>query len=305
MVGTFDVSASQTKCPNGEDYSPCKCRRYPSRELSDLTCENITLAQVSRLFRRTTPADLEDIDIFLSPCGSTAIIPADLFNSHRLKNIRIFCPYLSCKIGKHFLIVDPQAFRSSKNTTQSIHFYGWDMSRFDFQFLSGFKQITSITFYFMSKVDKANWASFPILESLISFSITKSTGLNEWTTFPPLAQGLGVLHLSSNEINDEAMDRILNWAIKYSSDTLITLLLVSNNLTHLPSQLSHFPKLWLLTTHRQMSGIELNQTGIVGVHKNTITSAPNNTAEMFSKNSNHFFFLSLLTIMPLLYYPHL
>ena len=121
------------------------------------------------------------------------------------------------------------------------------MSRLDFQFLSGFDQISEIDFSWSSNVNKADWTSFPPLSSLDYFKMVGSRGLNEWTAFPKIAKGLTLLYMYSDNIQDEAMNRILNWAVKYSADTLEILLIHENDLTEIPRQIASFQRLRLST----------------------------------------------------------
>ena len=59
------------------------------------------------------------------------------------------------------------------------------------------------------------------------------------------------------------MDRILNWTVQYSANTLETLILDENDLTIIPLQLrsSSFPKLQYISLNKQSSGIPLIPSG--------------------------------------------
>ena len=64
-----------------------------------------------------------------------------------------------------------------------------------------------------------------------------SKGLNDWTCFPPLNRGLDILELDFNDdIQGDAMDRILTWAEASSSKTLSVLHLDGNDLTTIEDQ---------------------------------------------------------------------
>ena len=261
-VGIFfvDPSSAQADCPNGEDYSPCTCGIYSFENKSFIKCQGTTLDQVASIFRRTTSADFDEFELSLPRDDQAAIfIPADLLNNHRVTD-NIF---IVLARNDYLLSVDPDAFRSSKNTIQSLSFQNVDMNGFDYQFLSGFNQLKSAELGYLRNVDKANWASFPSLPRLQSLDFYFSTGLNDWTTFPRLARGLSSLYLQVTDIQDEAMNRILNWAAQYSADTLEELWLTENDLTQIPRQLQVplFSKINVLGVHYQKRGISLIPNG--------------------------------------------
>ena len=202
---------------------------------------------------------MKEFNLRLSSEDANQTIPADLLNNHSAKLIQIYCPS-----SDYFFSLDPQAFLSSNYTMETIKFYNCDISLLDFYFLSGFEQLSGVYFSGMSNVHLANWLSFPSLPNLVDFNMYFSTGLNEWTAFPNLARGLSALLLYSNEIQDAAMNRILNWAAKYSADTLQTLRLNDNNITKIPVQLqvaSPFTKLQILSLQTQKTEIPLIPRG--------------------------------------------
>ena len=298
VLGIFvdSIHSAKVNCPNGEDYSPCSCGSWsPFIIPSSLSFDNIssnvecttgyraTLADVSNVFNRTAPSEIRGFMLYLytqSATDSRKIIPMDLLSNHRALSIDITCSSST----DMSIIINPQAFRSSRNTTRNFMFFFCDISRLSFNFLTGFVQITSILFSTTKHVDQANWASFPTsLPSLETFSISSSTGLNEWTIFPKLSRGLSRLSLHSNEIQDAAMDRIINWTVAYSVDTLESLGIESNNLTNIPSklQISSFPKLQYLNLDSQENGIRIIPRGSFGfAAPNYTLSADNNKIEI-------------------------
>ena len=190
----------------------------------------------------------------------TEIFPTDLLGNHRAGSIDIACPALlfSGEIG-FSLQLHPQAFHSSKNTTQTLFINFCDINGFDFDFLAGFDQLTRISFLTVQKIDHANWTSFPsTLSSLAELHISSSsTGLNDWTMFPQLSRGINILFLQSNDIQDDVINRILNWTLKYSANTLERLSLFNNDLETIPWQLSSFPSLQYINLKNQKIGFEV------------------------------------------------
>ena len=221
-----------------------------------MTCSEITLAEVSGIFKRKTPANLEGFVLDLSQSDPTKTIPMDLLSDHRTRVVEINCPS-----SDYFLMIDPQAFRSSKNTTESVNFFLCNMSRLDFDFLAGFDRITYTSFIGMSSFDQADWASFPLLPSLYWIFVYGSKGLNDWTTLPQLARGLTWLQLQASEIQDVAMDRILNWTLQSSADTLQNLIIDGNDLKNIPKQIPSFLKLQFLYMNDQRAGIPVIPSG--------------------------------------------
>ena len=141
------------QCPNGEDYFPCDCLdRDPPDSLPEIRCNNgSSVEQLVDLFNRTIPAEWKAIEIFfaLSPdANSGLVIPRDLLGDHRSHKIIAHVSYNTIYPIKF----DPQTFRSSKNTTEIFQLDFCDMSRLDFQFLSGFDQLSSLYIFIKLQV---------------------------------------------------------------------------------------------------------------------------------------------------------
>ena len=182
MVDIFIVDPANTQSdgPNGEDYFPCTCNEWGS-----VFCHNVTFDEIARVFRRTTPAYIYYFSLKPSLADANEMIPPDLLNNHRVTE------YLNiyCYSNGFSLRVDPQAFRSSKNTTESIHFHYCDTNGFNFQFLSGFDKLIEANFYRLSKVGLADWASFPTLANLyIEFVLRTRLDLTNGTIRPTFRQ---------------------------------------------------------------------------------------------------------------------
>ena len=127
---------NNNRCPNGEDYSPCFCSRVFAT-LPIVICQGATMAQVSSIFNRTIPADWDSFTIYLE--DRNEIIPIDFLGHHRINRLID----ITCGSSNNILLrADPQAFRSSRNTTKLIYFFHCDLSRLDFHFLYGFDQLT-------------------------------------------------------------------------------------------------------------------------------------------------------------------
>lgn len=262
------IAQADTSCPNGEDYSPCFC--YSGETV---TCQT-SLLSVADVFQRTTPANLTDFIIYLNEIALA--VPMDFLNNHQVTRQIYF------RGNNTLLRIDPDAFRSSKATVTSVKFEYCDTSRLDFDFLSGFENLSELNFKKVVNVGKANWASFPSpLPHLNSFTIEGSEGLNEWNTFPQLSQGLENIWLRSNDVGDLGLDGILNWTLKYSSNTLLNLDLSNNDITRFPWQLqdtSNIPNLKYTQLDSQKRGIPFLPT-----HCLNISTTPYTVNLIFNK----------------------
>ena len=164
----------------------------------------------------------------MSSSDANETIPADLLGGHRTANISLYCP----PEGNNLLRVDSEAFRASSFFTQVFYSFSCDLSRLDLQFLDGFKQLKEITIRYSSNVGWAKWGyAMPNLDKL---RVEGSTGLNEWTKFPKLTKGLRYVEVNYNDIQDEAMNRLLSSLATTSANTLIKLSIFGNDLTNVP-----------------------------------------------------------------------
>ena len=237
----------QTDCPNDEDYSPCSCARRFDGVVS-ITCEEIPLAEVRAVFDKNTGFDLHDL--LLYPQSSELIITANVLGlKHRItNNLRLYCPYFN---GDYQLRIDPDAFASSKNSLQMMTTYHCDLARFNFDFLTGFDELNRIDIYYSTSVQLAGWATMPPLPGLLNLGIVESGNLNAWISFPNLVKGLDFVYLLDDGITDATMERILDWVLLSSRNSLTGLSVNQNALTRVPPQVASFSQLNLLSFDRQ------------------------------------------------------
>lgn len=252
---------AQTNCPNGENYAPCVCY-YANREY-EVGCDQVLMEDVLSVFKRTTPSNMTTLTIYTSANDASIdaiiTIPKDLLNEHQVHSeIRIYNPNSS-----YLLQIDQEAFRSSRNFTTECYLGDSDLSRLDFKFLTGFDELSILTVGYASNAHLANWTSLPQLPNLKTLTIYDSTGLNDWTTFPPFIRDLENLKLFSNKIQSVAMDRILSWAVSHSASTLQSLLIDGNDLTSIPRQIPEFTSMIKLYMDGQKTGIPLIPSGSI------------------------------------------
>lgn len=255
------------KCPGAEDYTPCTCQGC--RGTWRLTCDGVTANELRDVLRKTTVTVFQAVDISLSKESSAANledIPMDVLEGKRASSIR-----LACSAREHQLRVDAEAFASTKQSTNRFEINHCDLSKLNLTFLADFNEITSFNLINSTHVHLA-LPSLPKLRNLTSwFGISYCSGLNELRDYPPpLAAGLGVLYLTKSEMNDDAMDRMLDWILSSSKDTLWAIHMNDNHLTRMPKQLSSFTQ--LSTVHADGNAISVVSTDSVVFTGSTLIS---------------------------------
>ena len=140
------------------------------------------------------------------------------------------------------------AFMSSWNLTHDLTVSQCDITGLNFHFLRGFNHLEELCFTNIVNVDLADWTTLPHLLKLVRLRISNSTGLDKWTTFPDLSNGLIGFDISNNFMGDIAMDRFLNWIRKCPNiiNTLKMLYIRGNELTKLPLDISSFKNLEII-----------------------------------------------------------
>jgi len=121
----------------------------------------------------------------------------------------------------------------------------------DLGFLSGFDKLTHLDFDNIYNIQHC-FPSLPPLPRLTMLHIEFSTGLNELINFPTLINGLkdirflgGVdCNCTNKDINDETADRIVDWLLLSSSNTLQGMSISKmNQVTRVPHKIASFKAL--------------------------------------------------------------
>ena len=263
------IVLGKSYCPNGEDYSPCLCSP------DWVFCGNIPLSKISQVFQQKeeqnfNAIDIENIEIRIA--SMDLVIPDNLLAGHQVKNeIELY----AIVIGFQTLRIAPEAFRSSQNYTRIVKFFFFNLSGLDFVFLKNFKKIKELIFMWDLNIHLVFWDTLPPLNSLRSLSINYCTGLNIWTEFPQLVNGLAHFTLVGNNIDDFVMNRILQKILQSSENTLEHLNLEKNALIEFPWQIQSFKRLnWLyaglnpsmLTSVKAGSFSFLSNSSIQGIY---------------------------------------
>lgn len=220
-------------------------------------CNKVPIEEVQAIFRRTSPLTLDSIRLNLTP-DSDKIVPADIFGNKRADILRIQYSAVKGRDTSNSLRlqVDPNAFRFTKNYTTKFMLDTLDCSALDFRFLSEFTQLTNLTIYRMENMALCLQNLTKLPQTLTNLEISYPNGMNELTSLPTLTNGLKVSYFWGFPLSDptrkwnvEVMDKILDWVLNSSADTLHSLSFCRMNLlTEVPSQIVSFKalnKVWL------------------------------------------------------------
>ena len=232
----LEYDTNQTYCPGGLDYSPCFCT-----EENFLSCDGIPLNSIAQLFEKMNSTnEIENFELILQ--YSDQLIPANLLADHRVKNEM----KLKCKnVFTQKLKIDRDVFNASRNYTDGAFLIdSCDLTGLDFFFLEGFDQLNELAFKRIANFHMANWYTLPHLPGLKVLNIYCAMGLNEWSQFPVLLNGLYEISLTFDAINDDAINRILQWLLDSpTANTLKELDIQRNALTEVPRMISYFKTL--------------------------------------------------------------
>lgn len=221
-------------CPRRDDYFSCDCTR------AYLSCSNIPLNLVAEVFKNKPGRDIDQPFLLVPlPTDISFVISANNLYHHRARSFIIQC------IEFQQIIIDEDAFGSSRNVTESVYLNGCDIRKLEFFFLKDFCRLKRITLSLCANVHLAGWARLPPLDSLNELIIKNSAGyIDSWVNFPVLTRGLIRLRLPGNYIDDETLTRILGWVVNSPSNkTLLSLGIDNNALTGIPEEISSFKNL--------------------------------------------------------------
>lgn len=210
-----------------------------------VVCENATAAQIKEVFLLTSRTTFHTVKLDILPWNSLRIeIPEDILANKRVTNLNLVS---ETPDDTFELKIHRNAFRSTKNFTKSIFFYGFDFSEVDLSFLRGFGQLRNFTLSNCFNIE-ISFTTLPPLPSLSILDLTEVQGFQEMETFPILANGLKYAAFVSREyeaiLSDSQLSRILDWVLISSADSLERLTLERNfHVTKIPKQISSFKAL--------------------------------------------------------------
>ncbi len=190
-------------CP--ESYAPCVCDLTANG--LEITCTNVSPADVKNVFYRTSALDLYSVTLTKTTTGTVDLLPDQLSNK-RTGRIFLNCP--SNVSPKVQLRIDRLAVEYSRLNTTVFEINNCDLSgQPDLNFLTGFVVLDSLRIRKTLSVEAV--ATFPRLDALKELTITDCTGLgNVAATFPDLTPArLERLYLDGNGLTDTQVNGIL------------------------------------------------------------------------------------------------
>lgn len=239
-----------------DDFGPCT--------FSDgvVNCQSVTILEIKRIFCLTTHQILSGVTLNLP--STELFIPSDILANKKTVHLEICYPFRSSKVR-----IDHNAFRSTKDYTDSITLNIMDCIHLDLRFLSGFSKLTQFQ---LSNIDNIQ-SCFPTLPPLPSLSqlwiVYPTADRNEIRDFPVLAKGLkwfifgGFFENGSDEDEwqDTAINRIVDWLLCSSVNTLETLEISRlEKVTRVPPQIGSFKALQILN-HHELKNLETIRKG--------------------------------------------
>ena len=209
-------------------------------------------AVIANIFATTQPVTVPiKLSLTLNPNDNA--IPMNLMGSKFAESITLRC------IAKTFkLRVNQDAFLTSRNFANIVSISNCDMAETNLAFMNGFTALGSL--YLSTNVNlQSSLPTLPYpLPNLNYMNFYSSQGLNNIINFPTvLARGLNYIDLGTTGLDDGGASRILDWISKSSFNTLQTLYLDYNSLTHVPTQIPSLTALHAL----EISG---NQISLLG-----------------------------------------
>jgi len=227
-----------------------------------IICEEVPIEQIKNVFHRTAFPTLTSVDLTIQPYKlSETLIPENILGNKRVSSITIGYSSGHSVNSSLSLQVHPEAFQSTKTFTKSFTVTSIDCSLLDFTFLSGFDQLTDLSFWGVWKIQRC-LSSLPSLKSLTTLSFGDSNGLSELyrSDLPTLTNGLKSITFNGEQydfpdyaLTTKSLDRVLDWLLISSSGTLESMTITKmTKLTQVPVQIPSFKalrKLWLYATN--------------------------------------------------------
>lgn len=247
-------------CPAVNNFSPCNCTQnngsFEEAPKFKVFCDQIPIAEIQALFNRMSTHNLSSFELIIAP-SETLFIPADLLGTSRAKSLTIFCKDVS-----HNLIINDDAFRSSRDFTKVLTIDGCDLNQQpNFGFLDGFKALASL-----SISNSKNFNSFqglPSQSKLYSISILNCRGFNNLEDSTKIAlPSLRQLYLQNNKFDDKAVAKVLKILAESSTESLEELGLNENKLTRVPE---------LITSFSNLHYLMMEQNAISLLHSQSLT----------------------------------
>ena len=174
-------------------------------------------------------------------------IPKDVFGNQQVSEISI--GYHKYSFSDTQLEVDVNAFQSTKGSTTKFKLSFVDCTLLDLSFLSGFDKLAHLMFSNIDNIQDC-LPSLPPLPRLTFLRFELCSGLKKIKSFPNLVNGLEHIRfenghynkfISNKVLDDITVDRIIDWLLLSSSNTLEGLSIIdTSQVTQVPNKTSQF-----------------------------------------------------------------
>ena len=157
----FWINSEAKKRPNIPASSEHRNCEY-SRQSNEVNCEEVSNENIKEFFQRTDLIINEKLlhAVNIDLLSEDEIVPADILDNKKTENLVIRYDYT--RHPNALLKVDVNAFQSTKNYTKTLILTNFNSSQLYLGFLSGFNQLTNLTFYNVIDLKKKlTFFSFP------------------------------------------------------------------------------------------------------------------------------------------------
>lgn len=221
-----------------QDVSPCICYNDPNGN-AGLSCIGTNITDVVEVFDRVFIRQLLYFKLLqFSP-------QEDGIPEYLMKNTNVLDLVIQCKESSPLQIAN-NSFKDQKTFTTSIELTGCNLSDTTLGFLEGFVSLLSLTIDSIPNMGLL-FPNFPIrLSEMALLTINNCSGWSKLSSTPrSMYQGiLKTLYLTfSNDMNDDVMSIVMDWALRSFNTTLESIYIYGNNLENIPQQLQSFSRL--------------------------------------------------------------
>jgi len=216
-------------CPNGETWAPCTCMG------GNITCSGISVSKINEVFSRVSPVDFGlNVDLRPTEPNNIISIPDNILGVGKIASaFSIRCPSTASK-----LTISRNAILNSRDSTTQVTISNCDLSSLDLAFLTGFNVLKSLEIISNTNIQFPFKTLPNLFPNLIDLNFYGSRGLNDAVDFPQtLSKGLVRVNLGSCSLDDIGAGKMLDWLVSSSSKTLTTLLMQTNYVTNIPTQI--------------------------------------------------------------------
>lgn len=193
--------------------------------------------------RISPPIDIDDLNLYIRLSTGDSI-PADLLGQSRVRGTLGISGPFPYDV-QPLLRVDPNAFRTSSNSLQSIYFNGLDSRLLDFGFLTGFRSVSELSITEVTDLYRS-LPTLPALPALTLLHFFDEPSLNTALASGGLVlqcDGLTEISIHNCDLNDVGLAEFLDWILPSSAKTLRKININGVGIKFMPLQMASFQAL--------------------------------------------------------------